>query len=77
MLVTVAAAWLGLSLPISVGVGRLIRRRFALEEIATHTTSRAPTFAELYKRAFPTAAVASAYPNGSDAVTRTVSVCLN
>ena len=70
MLITVAAAWIGLSLPISVGVGRLIRRRFADDPKSTPTTA---SFAELYKRAFPTTVGAS----GPDVVGKTVSVCLN
>ena len=74
MLITVAAAWVGLSLPISMGVGRLIRNRYA--DDPKTTTASTPTFAELYKRAFPTATIASAY-GGHDTVGKTVSVCMN
>ena len=74
MLITAAAAWVGLSLPISVGVGRLIRARCANDPTSITTTPA--TFAELYKRAFPTAAVAPAF-TGPDTVGKTVSVCLN
>ena len=72
IVVNVLAAWVGLSLPLSMAVGSLLKHQLA----GIAETGPAPTYEELFRRAFggqsPTLA-----PMPVDGVAQTVQLCMN